>query len=143
MQVLTTLVFFLTQQRGIVNHNLSQGHLSLSGFQLRGHAMFSGLDRPPDCETLEYAWLVEIQLGILSGRLTMPQVIYVVKPSCTRQNNYRTTVLIFTLSCLRSICYVVQLYCLLSQYYLKFPGVLLQKHCISRIKKDTSYKIIF
>lgn len=85
MRVLTTLVFFLTQQRGIVNHNLSQGHLSLSGFQLRGHAMFSGLDRPPDCETLEYAWLVEIQLGILSGRLTMPQVMYVVKTSSTRQ----------------------------------------------------------
>ena len=40
--------------------------------------MFSGLDRPPDCETLEYAWLVEIQLGILSGRLTMPQVRYVM-----------------------------------------------------------------
>ena len=36
--------------------------------------MFSGLDRPPDCETLEYAWLVEIQLGMLTGRLTMPQV---------------------------------------------------------------------
>lgn len=54
--------------------------------------MFSGLDRPPDCETLEYAWLVEIQMGILSGRLTMPQVMYVVKPSCTRQNNYRSTV---------------------------------------------------
>jgi len=61
-------------QRGSVNQNLSQGHLSLSGFQLRGHAMFSGLDRPPDCETLEYAWLIEIQLGILTGRLTMPQV---------------------------------------------------------------------
>ena len=73
--------------------------------------MFSGLDRPPDCETLEYAWLVEIQLGILSGRLTMPQVMYVVKPSCTRQNNYRRTVLILTLSCLRSTCYGVQFYC--------------------------------
>ena len=53
--------------------------------------MFSGLDRPPDCETLEYAWLVEIQMGILSGRLTMPQVMYVVKPSCTRQNNCKST----------------------------------------------------
>lgn len=69
--------------------------------------MFSGLDRPPDCETLEYAWLVEIQLGILSGRLTMPQVMYVVKTWCTRQNNYRTTGLIFTLSCPRSTCYFV------------------------------------
>lgn len=67
-------LFVSILQRGNVNQNLSQGHLSLSGFQLRGHAMFSGLDRPPDCETLEYAWLVEIQLGILSGRLTMPQV---------------------------------------------------------------------
>ena len=25
--------------------------------------MFSGLDRPPDCETLEYAWLVESSAG--------------------------------------------------------------------------------
>ena len=57
-----------------MNQNLSQGHLCLSGLQLRGHAMFSGVDRSPDCETLEYAWLVEVQLGILSGRLTMPQV---------------------------------------------------------------------
>ena len=143
MQVLTTLVFFLTQQRGIVNHNLSQGHLSLSGFQLRGHAMFSGLDRPPDCETLEYAWLVEIQLGILSGRLTMPQVMYVVKPSCTRQNNYRRTVLIFTLSCLRQHVPA----CSSTVYYLSITlnsqAFILQKHCSSRIKKGTSYKITF
>ncbi|XP_068720760.1 bridge-like lipid transfer protein family member 1 [Montipora capricornis] len=69
-----TIVLSDGNERGNVNQNLSQGHLSLSGLQLRGHAMFSGLDRPPDCETLEYAWLVEIQLGILSGRLTMPQL---------------------------------------------------------------------
>ncbi|XP_022799728.1 uncharacterized protein KIAA1109-like isoform X2 [Stylophora pistillata] len=69
-----TIVLVDGNERGSVNHNLSQGHLSLSGLQLRGHAMFSGLDRPPDCETLEYAWLVEIQLGILSGRLTIPQL---------------------------------------------------------------------
>ena len=80
-------VFFILQ-RGNVNQNLSQGHLSLSGFQLRGHAMFSGLDRPPDCETLEYAWLVEIQLGILSGRLTMPQVHHVMLSISNRPYSY-------------------------------------------------------
>lgn len=42
--------------------------------QIRGHAMFSDEGRSLDEETLEYAWMIEIQLGKLSGRITMPQV---------------------------------------------------------------------
>ena len=37
--------------------------------------MFSGEDRPIECETLEYAWLVELQLGTFCGKITLPQVI--------------------------------------------------------------------
>lgn len=38
--------------------------------------MFSAEDRPMDVETLEYAWLVELQLGTFSGKVTPPQVFY-------------------------------------------------------------------
>lgn len=53
---------------------LGAGRLALSSLQLRGHAMFSDTDRALDEETLEYAWLLELQLGRLSGRLTAPQL---------------------------------------------------------------------
>ena len=46
---------------------LKQGHLLLTGLQFRGHAMFSDLDRPLGSDTLEYAWLIEIQCGSLIG----------------------------------------------------------------------------
>lgn len=36
--------------------------------------MFSDEGRSLDEDTLEYAWLVEVQLGKLSGKLTGPQV---------------------------------------------------------------------
>uniref|UniRef100_A0A0A9WZW5 Fragile site-associated protein C-terminal domain-containing protein n=1 Tax=Lygus hesperus TaxID=30085 RepID=A0A0A9WZW5_LYGHE len=54
--------------------HLNQGHLMLSGLQLRGHAMFSDEGRSLDQETLEYAWLLELQLGKLSGKMTSPQI---------------------------------------------------------------------
>ncbi|CAB4060690.1 unnamed protein product [Lepeophtheirus salmonis] len=41
------------------------GFLVLTGLQFRGNAMFSELDRPIDSDTLEYAWLIEIQCGSL------------------------------------------------------------------------------
>lgn len=56
------------------NRTLSNtGHLILDSLQFRGHAMFSGLERPLDSETLEYAWLIEAHLGEISGRLSLPQ----------------------------------------------------------------------
>jgi hypothetical protein len=36
--------------------------------------MFSDEGRNLDQETLEYAWMIEIQLGRLTGKLTTPQV---------------------------------------------------------------------
>ncbi|XP_075226335.1 transmembrane protein KIAA1109 homolog tweek [Lycorma delicatula] len=54
--------------------HLNQGHLMLSGFQLRGQAMFSDEGRRVDQETLEYSWLLEIQLGKLTGKMTTPQL---------------------------------------------------------------------
>lgn len=38
--------------------------------------MFSDEGRSLDEDTLEYAWLVEVQLGKLSGKLTGPQVSF-------------------------------------------------------------------
>ncbi|XP_070391011.1 bridge-like lipid transfer protein family member 1 isoform X1 [Dermacentor albipictus] len=52
----------------------SQGHLALSSFQVRAQALFSGAERPLGSETLEYAWLVELQAGDITGRLTVPQL---------------------------------------------------------------------
>jgi hypothetical protein len=48
--------------------------LIFTSFQIRGHAMFSDEGRTLDEETLEYAWLLEIQLGKLGGKVTAPQV---------------------------------------------------------------------
>lgn len=53
---------------------IGQGRMTLSSLQVRGHAMFSDVDRSLDEDTIEYAWLLEIQLGRLSGKITMPQL---------------------------------------------------------------------
>ncbi|CAG9772767.1 unnamed protein product [Ceutorhynchus assimilis] len=54
--------------------HLNQGKMTLSSLQIRGHAMFSDVGQTLDQDTIEYAWLVEIQLGKLSGKLTTPQM---------------------------------------------------------------------
>lgn len=41
--------------------------------------MFSDAERNLNQETLEYAWLLEIQLGKLSGKATAPQVSFKFK----------------------------------------------------------------
>lgn len=53
--------------------NLHQGHLCLSSVQVRGHAMFSDENRLKT-DTLEYAWLLEILLGDVTGAVTPVQV---------------------------------------------------------------------
>ncbi|GBP70037.1 Uncharacterized protein KIAA1109 [Eumeta japonica] len=57
---------------------LYQGHLMLSSFQLRGHALFSDANRSTEDDTIEYGWLMELQLGQLTGRLTLPQLYQVI-----------------------------------------------------------------
>lgn len=60
------------------DEDLNQGHLLLTGLQFRGHAMFSDLDRPLGSETLEYAWLIEIQCGSLIGKSCAFRKVYVL-----------------------------------------------------------------
>lgn len=50
------------------------GHMKMDGLQFRGHAMFSDLDRPLDSETLEYAWLIEVHVGDITGKLSLSQM---------------------------------------------------------------------
>ncbi|ESO89448.1 hypothetical protein LOTGIDRAFT_234295 [Lottia gigantea] len=60
--------------RELEQEHLKEGHLALSGLQVRGHAMFSDKGLPLDSETLEYAWLVEAIIGEVTGKLTSPQI---------------------------------------------------------------------
>ena len=53
---------------------LREGHVSLSGLQLRAHAMFSAEGLPLGSDTLEYAWLIDVQAGSLTAKVTAPQV---------------------------------------------------------------------
>ncbi|KPJ04765.1 Uncharacterized protein KIAA1109 [Papilio xuthus] len=57
---------------------LQQGHLMLSSFQLRGNGFFSDTNRSVEDDTVEYAWLMELQLGQLTGRLTLPQLYQII-----------------------------------------------------------------
>ncbi|KAJ0182155.1 hypothetical protein K1T71_002877 [Dendrolimus kikuchii] len=57
---------------------LYQGHLMLSSFQLRGNGFFSDTNRNVEEETVEYAWMMELQLGQLTGRLTLPQLYQII-----------------------------------------------------------------
>lgn len=68
---------------------LREGHISLSGLQLRAHAMFSAEGLPLGSDTLEYAWLIDVQAGSLTAKVTAPQV-----PS--RNSSLRSITLLFT-----------------------------------------------
>ncbi|KAG6441139.1 hypothetical protein O3G_MSEX001705 [Manduca sexta] len=57
---------------------LYQGHLMLSSFQLRGNGFFSDSNRTVEEDTVEYAWMMELQLGQLTGRLTLPQLYQII-----------------------------------------------------------------
>lgn len=61
-------------QRPAVDEVLREGHISLSGLQLRAHAMFSAEGLPLGSDTLEYAWLIDVQAGSLTAKVTAPQV---------------------------------------------------------------------
>ncbi|CAH1991192.1 unnamed protein product [Acanthoscelides obtectus] len=60
--------------RSSKDRHLNQGKLALSSLQIRGHAMFSDVGQTLDQDTIEYAWLVEVQMGKLSGKLTTSQL---------------------------------------------------------------------
>uniref|UniRef100_A0A8C1UJT4 Si:ch211-233a24.2 n=1 Tax=Cyprinus carpio TaxID=7962 RepID=A0A8C1UJT4_CYPCA len=73
--VLSPLHVFVSDnyQRPAVDALLRDGHLSLSGLQMRAHAMFSAEGLPAGSDTLEYAWLIDVQAGALTGRVSVPQ----------------------------------------------------------------------
>lgn len=58
--------------------HLNNGFMLMDSLQFRGHALFSGLGRSLESETLEYGWLVEVEIGKLSGKLTSPQLYHIV-----------------------------------------------------------------
>ncbi|KAA3677844.1 uncharacterized protein DEA37_0010303 [Paragonimus westermani] len=58
---------------------LSTGCIQLMGLCLRGQGMFSHAMLPLDAETLEYAWLLELTVGQLTGQLTAPQLASVIR----------------------------------------------------------------
>ncbi|CAF3740732.1 unnamed protein product [Rotaria sordida] len=63
-----------TVVRNKSDQHLSSGSLQLSGLIMRGHAMLSHEGLPPERETLEYAWQMEILLGKISARVTTIQM---------------------------------------------------------------------
>lgn len=78
--LLSPAIMLLTDNvtRSGKERHLNQGHLMLSALQVRGHAMFSSEGRSLDQETLEYAWMIEVQLGKLSGKITSPQLHHLI-----------------------------------------------------------------
>ncbi|XP_036914479.1 transmembrane protein KIAA1109 homolog isoform X1 [Sturnira hondurensis] len=75
--VLSPLNVFISdnyQQRPPVDEALKEGHISLSGLQLRAHAMFSAEGLPLGSDSLEYAWLIDVQAGSLTAKVTAPQL---------------------------------------------------------------------
>lgn len=64
----------LFPQRPAVDEALREGHVNLSGLQLRAHAMFSAEGLPLGSDSLEYAWLIDVQAGSLTAKVTAPQV---------------------------------------------------------------------
>ncbi|KAH0511099.1 hypothetical protein LTLLF_152015 [Microtus ochrogaster] len=75
--VLSPLNVFVSdnyQQRPPVDEVLREGHINLSGLQLRAHAMFSAEGLPLGSDSLEYAWLIDVQAGNLTAKVTAPQL---------------------------------------------------------------------
>lgn len=68
------------QRKEPFDSTFKEGFVTLSSLQFRGHAMFSNLDRPIESETLEYAWLVEVEVGEIFGRLTLDHLRQIVIP---------------------------------------------------------------
>lgn len=48
------------------------------GFCLRGQGLFSHSGLPLAAETVEYAWLLELHVGRITGHLTAPQLSVIV-----------------------------------------------------------------
>ncbi|VDM45903.1 unnamed protein product [Toxocara canis] len=53
----------------------SDGVIALETLSFRGHALFSEIDVPWDACSVEYAWLTEIIIGVISGKLHPVQLV--------------------------------------------------------------------
>ncbi|CAH8450206.1 unnamed protein product [Schistosoma rodhaini] len=76
------LVCFYDQNkdfRSKSNSNVSSSRIQLVGFQLRGQGMFSHVNLPLRAESLEYAWLLELTVGQLTGQLSAPKLSCLVQ----------------------------------------------------------------
>ena len=60
--------------RSAAEAHLADGFAVLMGLQLRMHAMFSREGLQHEAETLEYAWLIEVELGHVLARLNPAHV---------------------------------------------------------------------
>ncbi|CAB3410727.1 unnamed protein product [Caenorhabditis bovis] len=54
------------------------GCITLSGLQFRGHAMYSSKDVAWDMGVVEYAWIMEVIVGDISGTLDFPSHAFVL-----------------------------------------------------------------
>ncbi|XP_067849369.1 bridge-like lipid transfer protein family member 1 isoform X3 [Heptranchias perlo] len=74
--ILSPVYIFVSDSypRPSVDGLLREGHISLSGLQLRADAMFSAEGLPLGSTTLEYAWLIDVQAGLLTAKVTLPQL---------------------------------------------------------------------
>lgn len=86
---------------------LREGHISLSGLQLRAHAMFSAEGLPLGSDTLEYAWLIDVQAGSLTAKVTAPQV-----PS----RSYSIQHITFLLSCKTRVALIFGKYVISAEF---------------------------
>lgn len=58
-----------------INSNSNKNsNLLLSGIQFRGHSLYSDFEVPYNIETLEYAWLIEIIFGNITGKIDLKNV---------------------------------------------------------------------
>ncbi|XP_072351819.1 bridge-like lipid transfer protein family member 1 isoform X8 [Scyliorhinus torazame] len=74
--ILSPVYIFVSDSypRPSVDGLLREGHISLSGLQLRAHAMFSAEGLHLNSATLEYSWLIDVQAGLLTAKVTLPQL---------------------------------------------------------------------
>uniref|UniRef100_F1KPJ4 Bridge-like lipid transfer protein family member 1 C-terminal domain-containing protein n=1 Tax=Ascaris suum TaxID=6253 RepID=F1KPJ4_ASCSU len=68
----TAIVCFEPSQSSICN---SEGIIALKTLSFRGHAFFSEIDVPWDAGSVEYAWLMEILIGTISGKIHPTQLV--------------------------------------------------------------------
>uniref|UniRef100_A0A914RZA9 Bridge-like lipid transfer protein family member 1 N-terminal domain-containing protein n=1 Tax=Parascaris equorum TaxID=6256 RepID=A0A914RZA9_PAREQ len=66
----------------MVQVGFPEGIIALKTFSFRGHAFFSEIDIPWDAGSVEYAWLMEILIGTINGKIHPTQVPFEPAPQC-------------------------------------------------------------